>query len=105
MTGDDWESIEFLKDRELEDYLCTLDEDSRARELELYGKYYSNELLKEHMKKFSNFYSFVKDYSPCDFRLVRNKPHVSQRVIVQHVQMWNDIHCPKKIKTLRVFFT
>ena len=100
----EWERIDFLTGSALHEYLDTLDEDTKAKELEIYGKHVSHELLKNHMKEFSNFYSFVQDYSPCDFRFIRKKPYISQRVIVQHVQMWNQIHITK-IKSLRVFFS
>ena len=100
---DEWEKIDFLKDKELDDYLLTLDEDEKAKEIEIYGKRCSVELLKDHMNNFLNFYFFIKDYSPCDFKYIGTKPYVSQRVIVQHVQLWNELHKCNKIKKLRVF--
>ena len=62
-------------------------------------------MLKEYMKIFDDFYRFIKEYSPCDFKIIHRKPHVSQRVISQHVDLWNETHEKSKLRTLRVFFT
>ena len=93
----DWENID------LHDYIDTLDDDTKAIELEKYGKSLSMILLKEHMTKFENFYYFMRDYSPCDYRIINRKPHVSQRVIVQHIDLWNAVH-NNKLKRIRIFF-
>lgn len=102
--SDEWECVDFLEREEFEEYIQCLDENDKAHELELYGKHMSIVLLRDYMKTFTNFYSFIREYSPCDFKMIHRKPHVSQRVIVQHVQMWNEVN-KNKIKTMRVFFT
>lgn len=100
---EEWENIEYLSTTDFNEYIDTLDENNKSIELELYGKYCSIKLLHNEMMKYNSFYKFIKDYSPCDFKIIRSKQYVSQRVIIQHVQLWNDLHS-LKIKRLRIFF-
>ena len=64
---------------------------------------FAGSILKEEMKKVNNFYDFIKNYSPCDYKVIQNKPYISQRVISTHVEIWNQIN-DVKIKHLQVFF-
>jgi len=56
------------------------------------------------MKRWECFYNFMKDYSYRDYKLINNKPYVSQRVVDKHVKYWNIVHPTNKIKKLRIFF-
>ena len=102
-TFHDWTEIKHFDIEDFYTYLDTLPEDQQANELALYGKQQSMLLLKDDMKKYNNFYTFIQYYSPRDFKMLNNKPYVSQRVIIKHVELWNDLH-DKKIKKLRIFF-
>jgi hypothetical protein len=99
----DWTEIPYFTSDELNEYLDTLSEDEYAYELQSYSKYHARSILKEEMKKVNNFYDFVKNYSPCDYKVIQNKPYISQRVISTHIEIWNEIN-DIKIKHLQVFF-
>ena len=100
---DDWTEIPYFNVDDFYTYLHTLPEELQAHELQLFGKQQSLLLLKNDMMKYNNFYEFIKQYSPRDFKILNNKQYVSQRVIIKHVQLWNEIHT-SDIKRLRIFF-
>ena len=105
MQGDnnDWIKISHFNSDEFETYIQTLSETEQEEALHQYGKKQSFILLEDDMKKYNNFYTFIKNYSPRDYKFIRNNPHVSQRVIATHVELWNSVHI-RQIKTLRIFF-
>ena len=100
---DGWTEIKHFNIDDFYTYLYTLPEEQQAKELETFGKRQSLLLLKTDMKKYINFYEFIKQYSPRDYKILNNKPYVSQRVIIKHVEIWNELHC-QQIKRLRIFF-
>jgi predicted nuclease of restriction endonuclease-like RecB superfamily len=104
MFSESWISINYLSPSEFSKYLDTLSDDEKNEELARYSKRHANSILKDEIKKHTCFYSFIKSYSPRDYKLIRKVPHVSQRVVITHVKFWNDVHPEKKIKKLRVFF-
>jgi len=99
-----WVPLDHLSDVDFKEYLNTVPEDEKSIELKHHIKLKSEILLKEEMKKYSNFYNFIKKYSPRDFKTIKNKGHVSQRVINVHLRFWNEIHPNNQVKNLRVFF-
>ena len=100
---DGWTEINHFNIDDFYTYLYTLSEEQHANELENFGKRQSFLLLKNDMKKYTSFYEFIKQYSPRDYKLLNNKPYVSQRVIIKHVELWNELHF-QQIKRLRIFF-
>ena len=98
-----WTEIKHFNVDDFYTYLYTLPEEQQAHELEMFGKQQSLVLLKNDMVRFNNFYEFIKQYSPRDYKILNNKPYVSQRVIIKHVQLWNELHTAE-IKRLRIFF-
>lgn len=104
MEIDNWLSVNYLSPDEFGEYLQTLPDDERARELVEFSKRHAKKLLKEDMKRSSCFYTFIKNYSSRDFKIINGQKYVSQRVIVNHVKYWNDTHPNNRIKKLRVFF-
>ena len=102
-TFDGWTEIQHFNVDDFYTYLYTLPEEEQALELERFGKQQSLVLLKNDMVKFNSFYEFIKQYSPRDYKILNNKPYVSQRVIIKHVQLWNELHTAE-IKRLRIFF-
>ena len=99
-----WIPIDHLSDKDFMDYLRTLPENFRAPELQRHTKSKATQILKDEMSKHTNFYSFIKKYSPKDYKLINSKGHVSQRVLLNHVNMWNEIHPNNEVKHIRVFF-
>jgi len=99
----DWTEVKHFNVDDFYTYLYTLPEEQQAKELEQFGKQQSLLLLKTDMKKYNNFYEFIKQYSPRDYKILNNKQYVSQRVIIKHVELWNEIHS-QSIKRLRIFF-
>ena len=100
---DGWTEVKHFNVDEFYTYLSGLSEEQQAHELETFGKQQSLMLLKTDMIKYTNFYEFIKQYSPRDYKILNNKPYVSQRVIIKHVELWNELHC-RQIKRLRIFF-
>ena len=100
---EEWVNIDYIDIDDFHNYLKYLPEDEQAYELEFYGKQQSLIMLKNEMLKEKNFYYFVKNYSPRDYKIINNRSHVSQRVIKTHVELWNEIH-KTRIKKLRIFF-
>lgn len=100
---DGWTEIKHFDVDDFYTYLYTLPDDQQAKELETFGKQQSLMLLKYDMKQYTSFYEFIKQYSPRDFKILNNKPYVSQRVIIKHVELWNELHS-NEIKRLRIFF-
>ena len=99
-----WTSINFLNKDDFLEYLETLPEAERPDELKKYSQCEAVNILKNDMKKCNmNFYNFIAQFSPADFKIINRKSHVSQRVIDTHVNYWNEVNPEKKIKTLRVF--
>ena len=103
MSFDGWTEIQHFSIDDLYKYIKTLPEEQQAKELETFGKQQSLILLKNEMKKYNNFYDFIKQYSPRDYKILNNKSYVSQRVIIKHVELWNEVHS-QNIKRLRIFF-
>ena len=99
-----WVPLDHLSDSDFKDYLNTIPEDNKPTELQQHMKLKSEGILKEEMKKYTNFYNFIKKYSPNDFKTIKNKGHVSQRVLTKHLKFWNEIHPSNQVKNLRVFF-
>ncbi len=99
-----WVPLNHLSDTEFNEYLDTIPEDNKSIELRQHIKMKSEVILKEEMKKYTNFYNFIKKYSPKDFKIIKNRGHVSQRVLNTHLQFWNEIHPSNPINNLRVFF-
>lgn len=99
----DWTEINHFDIDEFYTYLSTLPEEQQANELQMFGKQQSYLVLKNDMLKYNNFYTFIQNYSPRDYKILNNKPYVSQRVIIKHVELWNELHS-MNIKRLRVFF-
>lgn len=104
MASDTWISLNYLNPKEFSSYLDTLDEDEKNIELAEYSKRQAKRMLKQEMKTSKCFYTFIKNYSPRDFKIIQGLSHVSQRVIIKHVKYWNETHPEKKIKKLRIFF-
>lgn len=104
MASDTWISVNYLDPKEFSLYLDTLSDDEKNMELAEYSKRQAKRMLKQEMKNNNCFYTFIKNYSPRDFKIIRNLPYVSQRVIIKHVKYWNEMHPEKKIKNLRIFF-
>jgi hypothetical protein len=104
MKNDNWISVDYLNQDDFYMYIQELSEDERAIELAQFSKRVGKKLLKEEMKKNNCFYNFIKSYSSRDFKIIKNKKYVSQRVICTHVKFWNETHPNNKIKNLRVFF-
>ena len=102
MNGN-WTLVNYLKIEEIYDYISTLPDEEQMYELERSGKHMSIELLKNDMKLSDNFYDFIKQYSPKDFKIIQKKQYVSQRVIQTHVELWNETH-NTRLKKLRIFF-
>jgi len=62
-------------------------------------------ILTDDMKKYSNFYYFVKYFSPIDYRIVNYRAHVSQRVMFKWRILWNSVHKEdQQLDTLNIFF-
>jgi hypothetical protein len=99
-----WVNVNVLNRKDFMDYLETLPEDDRAEELKEYSQREGELIVKEDMKLYDDFYSFISAYSPRDYKNYFGLKYVSQRVIATHVEYWNEIHPTKIIKTLRVFF-
>jgi hypothetical protein len=100
---EDWIDVKQFNVSEFNLYLEYLTEDEKAKQIEIYGKNKALELLKKDMCKYDCFYTFVKDFSPIDYKVMNRVQYVSQRVITKHVELWNDLH-HKKLKSLRIFF-
>jgi len=100
-----WIPVSHLSLNDFTVYLSTVDnEEIRSTEIQRYSKRHAVEIMCMDMLKYTTFYDFVKVFSPNDYKLIKGKSHVSQRVIATHVQYWNDIHPSKTITTLRIFF-
>ena len=99
-----WVPLDHLSDTDFKEYLKTISEDDKPIELQQHIKMKSEGILKEEMKMYRNFYNFIKQYSPRDFKTIKNKGHVSQRVLNIHLRIWNEIHPTEEVKNLRVFF-
>jgi hypothetical protein len=95
-----WTQVDHLNQTEFMEYIETLSDDDKQKEI----KKYSKRLLKNEMKKYISFYNFIKNYSPRDFKIIKGSPHVSQRVLYKHVKYWNEIHPNNSIKKLQIFF-
>jgi hypothetical protein len=95
-----WTQVEHLSQNDFLDYVQTLSPEEQKIEI----KKFSKRMLKLEMKKNICFYSFIKNYSPRDFKIIHRLPFVSQRVICKHVKYWNETHPLNKIKTLRIFY-
>jgi hypothetical protein len=104
MENNNWISVEYLNNDDFCLYMDTLSEDEKAVELAQFSKRVGKKMLKDEMKKNNCFYNFIKSYSSRDFKIIKNKKHVSQRVICKHVKYWNETHPNNKIKNLRIFF-
>jgi len=99
-----WVNVDYLSNNEFNNYLDSITNDIQAEELRLYTKREAIRILKDEISKYDNFYDFVKNYSPRDYKCVKGKEYVSQRVLNDHVKYWNEIHNDLEIKLLRVFF-
>jgi predicted nuclease of restriction endonuclease-like RecB superfamily len=104
MSSDTWISVDYLNPTDFSSYLDTLDDDEKNIELVEYSKRQAKRMLKQEMEKNDCFYTFIKNYSPRDFKIICGLSYVSQRVIIKHVKYWNEMHPEKKIKKLRIFF-
>lgn len=75
---------------------------------EEYNNYVSRNIaenmLIDDMKKYANFYTFVRHFSPVDHKIISHKEHVSQRVMFKWRILWNSVHPDRKLDTLRIFF-
>jgi hypothetical protein len=100
----DWTSVPYLNQHDFIGYLDTLTQDDRAQEIKIFSQREGVRLLKKHMKEEQDFYNFMAIFSPPDFKIIKGKEYVSQRVVSTHVKYWNDTHPQCQIKTLRVFF-
>ena len=99
-----WISVNYLCPDEFYNYLNTLSEDERTIELVNYSKRQAKRMLKDDMRNNTCFYTFIKNYSPRDYKVINGVSHVSHRVISKHVNYWNQTHPVNKIKNLRIFF-
>jgi len=99
-----WVNVNLLNRKDFINYLETLPEDERASELKDFSQREGEIIVKEDMKLHDDFYSFISTYSPRDYKNFFGLKYVSQRVIITHVEYWNEIHPTKPIKTLRIFF-
>ena len=72
IVDDDWTEIKHFNVDDFYNYLYTLPEELQAKELEIFGNQQSLILLKTEMKKYYNFYEFVKQYSPRDYKILNN---------------------------------
>ena len=61
-------------------------------------------MLIDDMKKYANFYTFVRNFSPVDYKIIYNKEHVSQRVMFKWRILWNSVHPENQLDTLNIFF-
>ena len=95
-----WTHIEHLSQDEFMEYVDTLSDKEKVREI----KKYSRKLLKDEMKNYFSFYTFIQNYSPRDFRIIQGEKHVSHRVVREHVRYWNQTHPQKPIRKLRIFY-
>lgn len=99
----DWNEVQNLSISEFNKYLSTLSSDMQLEASQLETKRQGIQILKTLMKTHSTFYSFIKDFSPVDYKNIKGIPHVSKRVIGCHFNMWNAIHPNRSIKKLNTF--
>ena len=99
-----WVNVKLLNKEDFVEYLETLPEDEKSEELKEFSKREGEIIVKEDMKLYDDFYSFISAYSPRDYKNIAGIRYVSQRLIATHVEYWNEIHPTKPIKTLRIFF-
>ena len=99
----DWIVIDNFTNIEFETYLNSLSELVRSQVCQLETKKQSIHILKNIIKSHSSFYNFIYDFSPVDFKHINGLPHVSQRVLGTHVNLWNSIHPDSSILNLRTF--
>lgn len=95
-----WTHIEHLDHKDFMEYVDTLPDKEKIFEI----KKHSRRMLKDEMRKYISFYNFIEKYSPRDFKIIKGKKYVSQRVIREHVKYWNQTHPFNTIKKLRIFF-
>lgn len=100
-----WVNLNLLNKEDFMEYLETLPEDQKSEELKEFSQREGENIVKEDMKLYDDFYSFISAYSPRDYYInVFGIRYVSQRVVATHVEYWNQIHPTNTLKTLRVFF-
>ena len=99
-----WINVNLLNKTDFMNYLETLPEDEKSLELKQFSQKTGESIVKEDMKLYDDFYSFISAYSPKDYKNYFGVKYVSQRVISTHVEYWNEVHPANKLKTLRIFF-
>ena len=100
-----WIPVSHLNLSEFTAYLSTVNNDDlRSTEIQRYSKRHAVTMMCSDMQKYTSFYEFVEVFSPADYKIIKGKPHVSQRVIANHIQYWNECRPHHIVKTLRVFF-
>jgi len=76
-----WIPVSHLSLNDFTVYLSTVDnEEIRSTEIQRYSKRHAVEIMCMDMLKYTTFYDFVKVFSPNDYKLIKGKSHVSQRV-------------------------
>ena len=99
---DDWIIIECENKWNIIENLTNI-ETKKCKEMQLETERKGIEILKNEMKLYNNFYKFIKDFSPVDYKLINGKKYVSQRVIGNHFKYWNEIHSYSKLQNIRIF--
>ena len=100
-----WIPVSHLSLSEFTAYLSTVsNDDLRSTEIQRYSKRHAVTVMCSDMQKYISFYEFVEAFSPNDYKLIKGRPHVSQRVIASHIQYWNECRPNHPVRTLRVFF-
>ena len=99
----DWYEIENLSNLEFNEFLNTINNDEQCLHLQKETERKGIEILKEEMKQYYNFYTFIRNFSPIDHKIIKGIPHISQRVIGNHYNMWKEIHPYSHLNKLNIF--
>ena len=99
----EWVKLTHLSFNEFEEYIEFLSDTEKelAQQYETQRK--GREIILDMMKEYSNFYTFIKNFSPVDYKYIDKKQYVSNRVTTTHLELWHITHPYSKLEHLRVF--